>query len=105
VAFGHHNGVRLADVEGLFPRAQLGDQQDEECPVAPGQWWSLCVPIEHDELLTEQSVLEQQLCSAACQVDGGVEDGGIVSGLRPAAKELCQGLTNEDNDLSREGNE
>ena len=97
------HGIRLDDVEGLLPGAQLGGQQDEECPVAPRQCWSLRVPVEHDELLAQQSVLEHQLRSAARQVDGGVEDSGIVSRLCPAAKELCQGLTNEKNALLNDG--
>ena len=99
------HGIRLDDVEGLLPGAQLGGQKDEECPVAPGEWWSLCVPVEDGQLLAKYSVFEHQLRLAAGQVKGGVEDRGIVSGLCPAAKKVFHGLEAATNALSHEGEE
>ena len=99
------HGIRLDDVEGLPPGAQLGGQKDEESPVAPGELRSLCVPVEDDQLLAKYSVLEHQVRLAAGQVKGGVEDRGIVVGFRPVAKKVSDGLEDATNALSHEGEE
>ena len=63
------------------------------------------MPVEDDQLLAKESVLEHQLCLAARQVEGGVEDRGIVSRLCPAAKKVFDGLEEATNALLHEGEE
>jgi len=91
--------------KACFQVRSLGGQKDEECPVTPGESWSLCVPVEDDQLLAKYSVLEHQLRLAAGQVEGGVEDRGIVCGLCPAAKKVFDGLEEATNDVSHGGEE
>ena len=64
-------GIRLDNQQSLFPLARLAGQQHKQRAVAQGEFRSLHLPLQHDELLTQQCVLHHQFRLAACQVKGG----------------------------------
>ena len=54
------DGVGLDYDQGLSPRAQLASQEDDEGAVAPGELGVLDLPLEDCQLLTKESVFEDQ---------------------------------------------
>jgi hypothetical protein len=54
--------------------------------VAPGESWTLCLPLEHDQLLAQESVFQNQSQPAAGYVQGCTQNQSIVDGLCPLAK-------------------
>jgi hypothetical protein len=55
-----NTGIGLDDDQGLLPRAQLAGQENNESTVAPGELRALYLPPEHDQLLAQESILEDQ---------------------------------------------
>ena len=95
-------GLWLHDEQCPFPGAQLAGQENEQCAVAPGQGRSFDLAADHDQLLTQQSVLEHQLRSAACQVDGSVRDKSCATGPGQAAEKLLDSLEKNTYTLLKE---
>jgi hypothetical protein len=85
-------GIRLNDCQCLFPGAQLADQKNEQRAVASGEGRSFDLAADDDQLLTQQSVLEDQLHPAACQVDCRVRDKSFATGPGQAAEKLLDSL-------------
>jgi hypothetical protein len=93
------------DEQCLFPGTQPGGHQDEHRAVAPGKYRALGLPLEHDELLAQQGVLQHELHSAAGQIQGCIGDKCIVARLGPAAKKVCDNLTESMDAVPGEGKE
>jgi hypothetical protein len=54
------HGVWLHDYQRILPRSQLARQQHEQCSVTPGEFRTLYLPFEHDQLLAQESVFQHQ---------------------------------------------
>ena len=80
------HSIRLYNDQSLFPRAQLAGQENDEQSVAPSESWAFTLPFENDKLLTKQSVFQHQLQLGASEIQGNVEEQGMVVWFCPLAK-------------------
>ena len=81
-------GVRLNDHEGRLPGWEFAGDEDKQSPVTPGEGGAFDVSLEHDELLAQESVFEDQFRLGAGKVQDGVEGQGLVVGLGPTTETL-----------------
>jgi hypothetical protein len=58
----------LDDEKGLFPELATSGEEDEEESVGAGDLWTLAVAAEHNDLVAEECVFDQQVGSGACEV-------------------------------------
>ena len=58
-------GIRLDDVQGLLPELGAASQQHQAKTIVVGQLGSFDLVLEHNELLTEDSVLDDKIRFAA----------------------------------------
>jgi hypothetical protein len=96
------HGVRLDDDQRILPRSQLARQQYEQCTVAPGEFRTLYLPFEHDQLLAQESVFQHQFQPAAGYVQSCTQNQSIVDGLCPLAKPPVDSLPKRTYTLSEE---
>ena len=61
-------GVRLNDDEGLFPRPNESSQQDEEQAIRFREGWPFHLPLEDDQLLSQEGIFGNELRVASAQV-------------------------------------
>jgi len=60
--------VRLDNMQRLLPELRQRGQQNQSQPVALVQLRSLYLSIEHDQLLSQHGILDDQIPAAAPQV-------------------------------------
>ena len=86
-------GLGLDDLQDLFPIRPIGrrSRRQERQPVAPGQMRGLHLAMQHNQLLTKEGVLGEQLGPAAREISqrAGGEVG--AGGLSEVAEELVGG--------------
>ena len=74
VAVPAQEGLWLDDDKGLLPEPGTSGKEDEEESVGDGEVWSLVLAGEHNDLVAEESVLDEQVGAGAREVGDG--DGG-----------------------------
>jgi hypothetical protein len=55
----------LDDEEGLLPGLGAAGQEDQSKAVAVGELWSFHLAVEHNELLSQQHILGDQVGAAS----------------------------------------
>ena len=97
VAMPAQQSIRLDNQQGLSPGGYLTGKQHQEQTIFPRELQSFALSSEHDQLVAQQGIFEEEVGFAACEV-GYCHDWDCVddrSGLR--SEELTKGLQ-EHND-------
>jgi len=69
--------VWLHDQEGLLPGTNEPGQQDQEQAIGPGERWPFHLPLEDDQLLSQEGIFGHELGFASAKVgEGGQRQGG-----------------------------
>ena len=68
IAVPAQQGIGLHNVESLLPEPGKSGKQDQTHPVSVGKLRALDLALEHDQLLSQHGVLNDQLLAAALQV-------------------------------------
>jgi hypothetical protein len=58
-------GIRLHKEKRLFPVPDGSREYDQEEPIGSGIGWALHLTVENDQLLAQQRVLGNEVCSGA----------------------------------------
>ena len=79
-------GVWLNDDEGLFPRPNEPCQQDEEQAIRFRACWPFHLPLEDDELLSQEGIFGDELALASAQICKGSKRQGGPERFGPPSK-------------------
>jgi hypothetical protein len=60
--------IRLNNVKGLFPKSGTVGEQKKSEMIAMGNLRSLYLPVEDNQLLTKESIFDNQIGATAGQV-------------------------------------
>ncbi len=70
--------IGLDNQQCCFPAWQSAGYEHKQATVTPGEYRTFSLPLEHDELLTEECVFKHQFRLAARQVQGRIETQRLV---------------------------